>query len=190
MSDRKARLAALAAKAGRNKPEVVSEDPNPPGFSGDDASNNDGSNAKRGVSFRNYAPNDNSLDRQQDKDKGSPPKRYKSEEDIDKEQSAASGSAALQEALQDAQEEVALSNHIENNNNNNNNNNEEEITALAPKKVNWDLKRGIQDKIAKLERRTQKAIVDLLKERLEKEASEQVNSDDDDDDDDDDSELD
>ena len=64
----------------------------------------------------------------------------------------------------------------------NNNNEEDNITAMAPKKINWDLKRDIQDKIAKLERRTQKAIVELLKERLEKEASEQVSGDDDDDD--------
>ena len=41
-----------------------------------------------------------------------------------------------------------------------------------PKKINWDLKRGIQSKLDKLEKRTQKAIVALLKERLEKDAAE------------------
>jgi cwf18 pre-mRNA splicing factor len=40
------------------------------------------------------------------------------------------------------------------------------------KKINWDLKRGIQSKLDKLEKRTQKAIVSLLKERLEQDAAE------------------
>jgi len=42
----------------------------------------------------------------------------------------------------------------------------------APKKLNWDLKRDIQEKMEKLERRTQRAIVQLLRERLEQEAAE------------------
>jgi hypothetical protein len=45
------------------------------------------------------------------------------------------------------------------------------VAALAPEKINGDLKRGIQHKLAKLERRTQKAIVAMLKERLEQEAA-------------------
>ena len=51
-----------------------------------------------------------------------------------------------------------------------------EETIAAPKKINWDLKRDIQDKLKKLEKRTQKAIVEMLKERLEKEAAEQAES--------------
>ena len=39
-----------------------------------------------------------------------------------------------------------------------------------PKKVNWDLKRDIQGKLDRLERRTQRSLVELLRERLEKEA--------------------
>ena len=46
--------------------------------------------------------------------------------------------------------------------------------------VNWDLKRDISDKIEKLERRTQKAIVEMLKERLELEAVKAVDDEDDD----------
>ena len=42
---------------------------------------------------------------------------------------------------------------------------------VAPKKINADLKREIQPKLDKLERRTQKAIVALLRERLEQEAA-------------------
>ena len=41
---------------------------------------------------------------------------------------------------------------------------------MAPKKLNWDLKRDIQGKMLKLERHTQRAIIQLLRERLEQEA--------------------
>ena len=37
---------------------------------------------------------------------------------------------------------------------------------VAPKKANWDLKRDIQKKMDKLERRTQAAIVELIKEKV------------------------
>lgn len=33
---------------------------------------------------------------------------------------------------------------------------------IAPKKPNWDLRRDVQKKLDKLERRTQKAILELL----------------------------
>ena len=46
-----------------------------------------------------------------------------------------------------------------------------------------DLKRGIQVRLNKLERRTQKTIVAMLKERLELEVTQAVKDDDDDDDD-------
>ena len=46
---------------------------------------------------------------------------------------------------------------------------------MAPKKINSDLKRDISAKLAKLEKRTQKAIVSMLRERLELEASAAVN---------------
>jgi coiled-coil domain-containing protein 12 len=59
------------------------------------------------------------------------------------------------------------------------------VSSVAPKKINWDLKRDISDKLAKLERRTQTSIVEMLKERLELEASQAISDDDDDDDDDD-----
>jgi coiled-coil domain-containing protein 12 len=44
------------------------------------------------------------------------------------------------------------------------------VAALAPKKINWDLKRDIQPKLNKLDRRTQRAIVQLLQERLGRDA--------------------
>ncbi len=40
---------------------------------------------------------------------------------------------------------------------------------MAPRKPDWDLKRDIAPKLAKLERRTQKAIAELIRERLQEE---------------------
>lgn len=38
--------------------------------------------------------------------------------------------------------------------------------SIAPKKANWDLKNQMEAKIDKLKRRTQKAIVEMLREKL------------------------
>lgn len=46
-----------------------------------------------------------------------------------------------------------------------------DVTSLAPRKPDWDLKRDVAKKLAKLERQTQKAIAELIRERL-KERSE------------------
>jgi len=35
---------------------------------------------------------------------------------------------------------------------------------LKPKKANWDLKRDVEKKLAKLEKRTQRAMVDIARE--------------------------
>jgi coiled-coil domain-containing protein 12 len=44
-----------------------------------------------------------------------------------------------------------------------------DFTNLAPRKPDWDLKRDIAPKSEKLERRTQKAIAELIRERLKEE---------------------
>jgi len=41
-----------------------------------------------------------------------------------------------------------------------------DLTNLAPRKPDWDLKRDVAPKLARLERRTQKAIAELILERL------------------------
>lgn len=51
-------------------------------------------------------------------------------------------------------------------------------SVMSTKKVNWDLKQDIQKKLDRLEKRTQTAIVHILKERLEREAAEEVDDDD------------
>ena len=42
---------------------------------------------------------------------------------------------------------------------------------IVPKKPNWDLKSQVEDRIQKLKRRTQRAIVDLLREKLAADAA-------------------
>jgi coiled-coil domain-containing protein 12 len=44
----------------------------------------------------------------------------------------------------------------------------QDITNLAPRKPDWDLKRDVAKKLEKLERRTQKAIAELIRDRLKK----------------------
>lgn len=44
-----------------------------------------------------------------------------------------------------------------------------DFSNLAPRKPDWDLKRDINPKLAKLEKRTQKAIAELIRERLKEE---------------------
>ncbi|KAL7288951.1 coiled-coil domain-containing protein 12 [Trichogramma pretiosum] len=41
-----------------------------------------------------------------------------------------------------------------------------DINNLAPRKLDWDLKRDVSKKLEKLQRRTQKAIAELILERL------------------------
>uniref|UniRef100_A0A7S0BL71 Coiled-coil domain-containing protein 12 n=1 Tax=Rhodosorus marinus TaxID=101924 RepID=A0A7S0BL71_9RHOD len=41
-----------------------------------------------------------------------------------------------------------------------------DLNKLAPKKANWDLKRDISGKLEKLERRTQRSILELVRQRV------------------------
>ncbi|KAL4002506.1 cwf18 pre-mRNA splicing factor family protein [Acanthocheilonema viteae] len=41
-----------------------------------------------------------------------------------------------------------------------------DITTLAPRKIDWDLKRDVAERLEKLERRTERAIAQLIRERL------------------------
>lgn len=38
------------------------------------------------------------------------------------------------------------------------------LVSIAPKKANWDLRRDVAKKLEKLERRTQRAIIELMRE--------------------------
>ena len=165
--DRKARLAALAARAGRSSTDAERGGSAP--FSSDTAP---------AVRFRNYAPKDASLDGEQAASVAGPmAKRQRTGETSATPSSTSTAPAtakrakqtsALEEAMKQAKAEASALTGS---------GGEESLTApginlasMAPKKVNWDLKRDIKGKLDKLERRTQRALVDLLKERLEKEA--------------------
>jgi len=43
-----------------------------------------------------------------------------------------------------------------------------DLTNLAPRKPDWDLKRDLAKKLEKLERQTERAIAELIRERLKK----------------------
>ncbi|XP_046982845.1 coiled-coil domain-containing protein 12 [Schistocerca americana] len=51
-----------------------------------------------------------------------------------------------------------------------------DITNLAPRKPDWDLKRDVAKKLERLERRTQKAIAELIRDRLRKGQEDLANS--------------
>ncbi|XP_067619398.1 coiled-coil domain-containing protein 12 [Eurosta solidaginis] len=48
-----------------------------------------------------------------------------------------------------------------------------DIANLAPRKPDWDLKRDVSKKLERLDRRTQKAIAELIRDRLKKNQSDQ-----------------
>jgi coiled-coil domain-containing protein 12 len=156
MTDRKARLAALAAKAGRAKETPSVEDEN---TDADSTEVSDKTTTTPTVTFRNYTPVHGSLNEKNAQDEEPSSKRARQEEPA---------VSALEQALAKAKAEAAVSatgsststlQHTKN------------LGVVAPKKANWDLKRDIKPKLDKLEKRTQKAIVQLLKERLQQEAT-------------------
>ena len=154
MADRKARLAALAAKAGRSTTESNNNNDD-----GNDQQVTD--TTKPTIQFRNYVPKDQSLDASSTQlvdDTKPQSKKQKTEE---------SSKSALEIALAKTSRESreAAGQNV-------GSGGWSSVLPVTTKKVNWDLKRDIQSKMDKLERRTQRAIVDLLRERLEKEAAE------------------
>ncbi|XP_010248829.1 PREDICTED: coiled-coil domain-containing protein 12 isoform X2 [Nelumbo nucifera] len=50
---------------------------------------------------------------------------------------------------------------------------EDPFVNIAPKKPNWDLRRDVQKRLEKLERRTQKAIFQLMEEDRQKQEAEE-----------------
>ena len=139
MEDRKARIAALRAKAGRAKPV----EPNNVNANDDvDKSVKPQESVLQVVSLTNSSE----LQPFAKKQKG------------EKEEKESVIDLALRQAQAEAKSAPTTA-HIED---------------LAPKKVNADLNREIQPKLDKLEKRTQKAIVALLRERLEQEASAEI----------------
>eukprot|EP00584_Thalassiosira_punctigera_P023112 CAMPEP_0172554938 /NCGR_PEP_ID=MMETSP1067-20121228/57157_1 /TAXON_ID=265564 ORGANISM="Thalassiosira punctigera, Strain Tpunct2005C2" /NCGR_SAMPLE_ID=MMETSP1067 /ASSEMBLY_ACC=CAM_ASM_000444 /LENGTH=190 /DNA_ID=CAMNT_0013343419 /DNA_START=20 /DNA_END=592 /DNA_ORIENTATION=+ len=177
MDDRKSRLAALAAKAGRNKQT-----------SSNDGGNNqeDDARSKPTLSFRNYVPKDASLQPDASSSAAPPPedgaggggrrqptKRQKTSDRSVKDAAAAPPSGPPTSALELALAKTSRESREAAGQNVGAAGGWSKVTPVSTKKVNWDLKRDIQHKMEKLERRTQRAIVELLRERLEREAAEE-----------------
>jgi len=194
MEERKARLAALAAKAGRSKPlvgggggtavvvaaavadaaDATSSHPeravdtttstarNLPIQNNDAADpqarfredqHGEGTSQSQVVTKRPRRSDDNDNDHHQH-----PQRRHTEKDAIAKKEEEEK--SPLELALEAAKAEISLPR------------NEQDLLIMAaPKKINWDLKRNIQPKLDKLEKRTQRAIVELLRQRLEHEAS-------------------
>nr|XP_033787790.1 coiled-coil domain-containing protein 12 isoform X3 [Geotrypetes seraphini] len=68
--------------------------------------------------------------------------------------------ASVEEKVKDQLEAAKLAPVIE----------EVDLANLAPRKPDWDLKRDVAKKLEKLEKRTQKAIAELIRERLKGQA--------------------
>lgn len=171
--DRKARLAALAARAGRNQPIAAT------GNSSQETDNKDEQMkdssdvaAKPVISFRNYVPKDASLDKavtssSNDTNENQPAaaKRQKTTtSNINSDEPKSALEIALAKTDRESREAAGHSVGEAGG--------WSKVIPISTKKVNWDLKRGIEQKMERLERRTQKAIVELLRERLEQEARE------------------
>ena len=189
--DRKARLKALAARAGRTKQPVEGD---ADATTSDDI--DEGSKKKPALKFRNYAPQDDNLDTAgksgddlENNDASSSQQQPASKKpridsggggEGNEGGAVKSSKMALQEALQEAQIEMKVTSN--NTAKATTGTGTVDVKSVAPQKIDADLKRGIADKLAKLERRTQRSIVEMLKERLELEAEREVDGEDDDDD--------
>ena len=149
MTDRKARLAALAAKAGRNqKPIAVQE--------------------STGKKEEDKEPSNNTEEQPVTKRQRLDEHNNAKVVTVTKESLAKTGDeiSPLEAALKEAEKEQSKVDTVAGVGN--------AIGNVAPTKVNWDLRRDIEKKLEKLERRTQRAIVEMLRARLEKEANEDV----------------
>lgn len=103
------------------------------------------------IKFKNYKPYDNKLIVKEKKDSTAETGKEKEQEEIKREE------------LDIIKRELAQ-------------HNDEELN-IVPKRPNWDLKCQIEDRMNKLKRKTQRAIVDILREKLA-EASDDENVDD------------
>jgi coiled-coil domain-containing protein 12 len=180
MDDRSARLAALAAKAGRSSQQPSIDGG---GHDQEDAS----SSSKPTITFRNYVPKDPSLEVKSST--GETPLDNAHGDDAEllstnkRQKRSSSEKTTKQTALELALAKTSRESREAAGQNVGTNGGWGSITAVATKKVNWDLKRDVQHRLDRLEKRTQRAIVELLRERLEREAGEVANDDDGGDDD-------
>ena len=187
MEDRKARLAALAVKAGRSSNGGTNHDEDDPAVATiteqqqqqdrddekDSYRNQPDDNTalkKRKIHFRNYIPSDPTLMTDHNVTIATATTneiKTQPQPNIDSITTPTTKSP-LQLALEKARSEIfntTVKNKSELISKGTNN------EHLKNHKINADLKRSIQSKLQLLEKRTQKALVSILRERLEQEAT-------------------
>jgi coiled-coil domain-containing protein 12 len=173
-------LAALAARAGRAKPAASAAEEEE---EAEEASREN--TESKSLAFRNYTPADASLEptTRGDADEEEEPASKRMRRPTDEQQSKRKkGPSALERALARAKADAAAPGQ----GGPTDVGERDPAAAAAPKKVNADLKKRIQPKLDRLERRTERAIVALLRERLASEAATATATADQEDDDDDD----
>ena len=122
-------------------------------------------NTKPVIRFRNYVPHDATLkEKKEDKDPeqsttdtAAPTSSSSSSEPPAAASVNTTNSKRKREEVDVIKQELAL--HTD------------EDLNIVPKKPNWDLKSQVEDRIQKLNRRTQRAVVDLLREKLAADAA-------------------
>ena len=127
-------------------------------------SNDEGIRSQPKIVFRNYTPMDPSLDTASIIPDDPVVKKLRKDIDGDEflQQEKSRNKTILEKALQQAQADLRA--HTSS---------KQSSTVPSARKVNGDLKRDIEKKIQKLERRTQHAIIDLLRERLERQVEQE-----------------
>jgi coiled-coil domain-containing protein 12 len=111
---------------------------------------NDGETSKEpAIKFKNYKPYDNKLIVKEKKDLTIETEKEKEKEENIK-----------REELDIIKRELAQ-------------HNDEELN-IVPKKPNWDLKSQIEERMNKLKRKTQRAIVDILREKLAEASDDEI----------------
>jgi coiled-coil domain-containing protein 12 len=146
VEDRKRKLQEIRAKAAKGAaPEANLGD-----VTSSDAAASEEPQEKK-IKFRNYQPYDNSL--------------KKAAKDTEQVNMAASTTVATELLVGSHAEVDAIKKELQQFQDNELN--------IMPKKPNWDLKVQVEGKLQKLKNRTQKAIVEILREKLAAEAQEE-----------------
>jgi coiled-coil domain-containing protein 12 len=201
MEDRKARLAALAFRAGRNsggssssatvigtfatapEKDKISEPPEEEEKMEDGKVGNSLAVKKQApaLKFRNYtptaggsgeggSPEESALDSSKKRSRGADP-ASNDESPTTASNKKKKSSSALETALEKASSEAATAVPVTSSEGGGTTTAVGAVAVAAPQKANWDLKRDIRSKLQRLEKRTQRALVELLRERLEQDAS-------------------
>lgn len=147
--DRKRKLAEIRAKANKETAPIVAETtPAVEAHATSDASETEEGTEKK-LKFRNYQPYDTSL------------KKLVREADVKENTTENMAPAAADGRVETDVIKLELQKF------------QDEELNIMPKKPNWDLKVQVEGKLEKLKNRTQKAIVEILREKLAAEASEE-----------------